>query len=331
MHGALPRIAASFRFGAHAMSQHGIHTVDTAFQRDHFDACYLIVEHGRGAFVDCGTNHSVPLLLQAIARAGLTPADIDWLLVTHIHLDHAGGAGLLLQHLPNARVVAHPRAAPHLIDPSRIIAGATAVYGAEEIERSYGQVQPVPESRVVVAEDGHVVDHNGRPLLCLDTPGHARHHYCVWDARSACWFTGDTFGLSYRELDGPQGPFILPTSSPVQFEPEALKQSIARMLAYEPQGMYLTHYDRVGSSYAEVEKLAQDLYEQINAMEALGRDADGKPDRHAKLLEALSTLYLQRARAAQVPLEDAQIERALAMDIELNAQGLACWLDRERR
>jgi hypothetical protein len=153
----------------------------------------------------------------------------------------------------------------------------------------------------------------------------------VWDARSACWFTGDTFGLSYRELDGPQGPFILPTSSPVQFEPEALKQSIARMLAYEPQGMYLTHYDRVGSSYAEVEKLAQDLYEQINAMEALGRDADGKPDRHAKLLEALSTLYLQRARAAQVPLEDAQIERALAMDIELNAQGLACWLDRERR
>ncbi len=331
MHGALPRIAASFRFGAHAMSQHGIHTVDTAFQRDHFDACYLIVEHGRGAFVDCGTNHSVPLLLQAIARAGLTPADIDWLLVTHIHLDHAGGAGLLLQHLPNARVVAHPRAAPHLIDPSRIIAGATAVYGAEEIERSYGQVQPVPESRVVVAEDGHVVDHNGRPLLCLDTPGHARHHYCVWDARSACWFTGDTFGLSYRELDGPQGPFILPTSSPVQFEPEALKQSIARMLAYEPQGMYLTHYDRVGSSYAEVEKLAQDLYEQINAMEALGRDADGKPDRHAKLLEALATLYLQRARAAQVPLEDAQIERALAMDIELNAQGLACWLDRERR
>lgn len=313
------------------MSQHGIHTVDTAFQRDHFDACYLIVEHGRGAFVDCGTNYSVLLLLQAIERAGLTPADIDWLLVTHIHLDHAGGAGLLLQHLPNARVVAHPRAAPHLIDPSRIIAGATAVYGAEEIERSYGQVQPVPESRVVVAEDGHVVDHNGRPLLCLDTPGHARHHYCVWDARSACWFTGDTFGLSYRELDGPQGPFILPTSSPVQFEPEALKQSIARMLAYEPQGMYLTHYDRVGSSYAEVEKLAQDLYEQINAMEALGRDADGKPDRHAKLLEALSTLYLQRARAAQVPLEDAQIERALAMDIELNAQGLACWLDRERR
>lgn len=313
------------------MSQHGIHTVDTGFQRDHFDACYLIVERGRGAFVDCGTNHSLPRLLEAIARVGLTPAQIDWVLVTHIHLDHAGGAGLLLQHLPNAKVVAHPRAAPHLIDPARIIAGATAVYGEEEIARSYGQVQPVPASRVVVADDGHVVDHNGRPLLCLDTPGHARHHYCVWDARSACWFTGDTFGLSYRELDGPQGPFILPTSSPVQFEPEPLKQSIARMLAYQPQGMYLTHYDRVGTSYAQVEKLAQDLYEQINAMESLGRQADGAPDRHGRLRQALSALYLQRARQTQVPLSDAEVERALAMDIELNAQGLACWLDRQQR
>jgi hypothetical protein len=117
----------------------------------------------------------------------------------------------------------------------------------------------------------------------------------------------------------------------VQFEPDALKQSIARMLAYEPQGMYLTHYDRVGQSYVEVEKLAQDLYEQINAMEKIGRDADGKPDRHAKLLEALTALYLQRAREAQVPLDDAQVEQALSLDIELNAQGLACWLDRERR
>lgn len=310
---------------------HGIHAIDTAFHRDHFDAAYLIVENGRGAFVDCGTNHSVPLLLEAVGRAGLTPADIDWLLVTHIHLDHAGGAGLLMQQLPNARVVAHPRAAPHLVDPSRIVAGATAVYGEEEIARSYGQVQAVPAGRVVVAEDGHVVDLAERPLLCLDTPGHARHHYCVWDARSACWFTGDTFGLSYRELDGPQGPFILPTSSPVQFEPEALKHSIARMLGYQPQGMYLTHYDRVGQSYAEVQVLAQDLYAQIDAMAQLGREADGQPGRHALLLQGLSRLYLQRAHAQQVPVDDAVIERLLAMDIELNAQGLACWLDRERR
>jgi glyoxylase-like metal-dependent hydrolase (beta-lactamase superfamily II) len=309
------------------MSEHGIHTIDTAFQRDHFDAAYLIVESGRGAFVDCGTNHSVPNLLAALSSAGLRPDDVDWLLVTHVHLDHAGGAGALMARLPNARLVVHPRGARHMIDPSKLIAGATAVYGEAEMQRSYGEIQPVPESRVVVAEDGHVVDFQGRELVCIDTPGHARHHYCVWDARSRGWFTGDTFGLSYRELDSAKGPFVLPTSSPVQFEPEELKASIARLLAYDPQWMYLTHYGRVG----DVERLSRDLYMQIDAMVAIARDCDGRPDRHRCLVEALRTLYLERARAHGCPLDDAGVGKVLGMDIELNAQGLASWLDRDKR
>jgi glyoxylase-like metal-dependent hydrolase (beta-lactamase superfamily II) len=309
------------------MSEHGIHTIDTAFQRDHFDAAYLIVENGRGAFVDCGTNHSVPNLLAALSSAGLRPDDVDWLLVTHVHLDHAGGAGALMAELPNARLVVHPRGARHMIDPSKLIAGATAVYGEAEMQRSYGEIQPVPESRVVVAEDGHAIDFQGRELVCIDTPGHARHHYCVWDARSRGWFTGDTFGLSYRELDSAKGPFVLPTSSPVQFEPEELKASIARLLARDPQWMYLTHYGRVG----DVARLAHDLYAQIDTMVAIARDCDGRPDRHRCLVEALSELYLGRARVQGCPLDDAGVEKVLGMDIELNAQGLASWLDRDKR
>lgn len=309
------------------MSEHGIHTIDTAFQRDHFDAAYLIVENGRGAFIDCGTNHSVPNLLATLSSAGLRPEDVDWLLVTHVHLDHAGGAGALMARLPNARLVVHPRGARHMIDPSKLIAGATAVYGEEEMRRSYGEIQPVAESRVVVAEDGHVVDLQGRELVCIDTPGHARHHYCVWDARSRGWFTGDTFGLSYRELDSENGPFVLPTSSPVQFEPEELKASIARLLARDPQWMYLTHYGRIG----EVERLAHDLHMQIDAMVAIARDCDDRSDRHHCLVEALRALYLGRARDHGCPLDDAGVEKVLGMDIELNAQGLASWLDRDKR
>lgn len=309
------------------MSQHGIHTIDTAFQRDHFDAAYLVVEKGRGAFIDCGTNHSVPHLLAAAAAAGLGPADIDWVLVTHVHLDHAGGAGALMAQLPNARLVVHPRGAPHMIDPSRLVAGATAVYGEAEMQRSYGRIQPVPESRVVVAADGDVVDLQDRPLLCIDTPGHARHHYCVWDARSRSWFTGDTFGLSYRELDSAEGAFILPTSSPVQFEPEALKASIARMLSYGPAHMYLTHYGRV----SDVGRLALELYTQIDAMTEIARVADGHQDRHARLLDALGAYYLERARLHGCMLDEAEVRRVIGLDIELNAQGLASWLDRERR
>ncbi|HZF98370.1 MAG TPA: MBL fold metallo-hydrolase [Pseudoxanthomonas sp.] len=313
------------------MADHGIHTIDTAFQRDHFDAAYLIVEEGRGAFVDCGTNHSVPRMLAALEANGLAPADVDWLLLTHVHLDHAGGAGALMARLPNARLVVHPRGAPHMIDPSRLIAGATAVYGEEEMQRSYGCILAVPEECVVIAEDGHRVDLNGRELLCIDTPGHARHHFCIWDARSRGWFTGDTFGLSYRELDSARGAFILPTTTPVQFEPEALKTSIARLLDCDPQAMYLTHYGRV----TDVERLARELVDQMDEMVAIARECDAAavaPDeRHRRLVEALTALCLRRARDHGCPLDDAGVLRVLAMDIELNAQGLGVWLDRERR
>lgn len=309
------------------MPEHGIHTIDTGYLRPRFDAAYLVVEQGRGAFIDCGTNHTVPVLLAGLDAAGLAPADVDWLVLTHVHLDHAGGAGTLLRRLPNARLVAHPRAAPHMVDPARLVAGATAVYGEEEFARHYGELVPVPAGRVVVAGDGHVVDLAGRALRCIDTPGHARHHLCVWDARSRSWFTGDTFGLSYRELDSGRGAFILPTSSPVQFEPEAMQASIARMMAEAPQAMYLTHYGRV----QDVARLAAELHEQIDAMVSLAQACDGGADRHRALAAALSGYYLERAQAHGCALDDAAVLRLLEVDIELNAQGLEVWLDRGRR
>ncbi|KAF1013529.1 MAG: Hydroxyacylglutathione hydrolase [Stenotrophomonas maltophilia] len=304
-----------------------IHTIDTGFQRAQFDAAYLIVENGHAAFVDCGTGLAVPAMLQALADAGLGVDAVDWLLLTHVHLDHAGGAGLLMQQLPHARAVLHPRGAPHMIDPTRLIAGATAVYGAEEIARSYGRIEAVPAERIVAAEDGRRIDLAGRELMLLHTPGHALHHYCVWDARSRSWFVGDSFGLSYRELDSARGPFIIPSSSPVQFDPEALKHSIQRMLGYSPEAMYVTHFGRV----EQVATLAEALYEQIDAMAAIGRQCDGRPDRHRCLLAALRALYLERAQAHGCRFDDEAVANVLAMDIELNAQGLACWLDRARR
>ena len=306
------------------MPENGIHTIDTGYVRPCFDGAYLVVENGRGAFADGGTNPSVDRLLAPLAPAGLAPADIDWLVLTHVHLDHAGGAGTLMRQLPNARLVAHPRAAPHMIDPARLIAGAMAIYGEAEFHRHYGELLPVPAARVVVAEDGHVVDLGGRPLRCIDSPGHARHHLCVWDARSRSWFTGDTFGLSYRGLDSEHGPFILPTSSPVQFEPEAMQASIARMLAEAPQAMYLTHYGRVG----DVARLAAELHEQIDAMVSLAQACEGRADRHRALVAALSGYYLERAQAPGCALDDASVLRLLEMDIELNAQGLEDWLER---
>jgi glyoxylase-like metal-dependent hydrolase (beta-lactamase superfamily II) len=307
---------------------HGIHTIDTGFQRPRFDAAFLVVEQGRAAFIDCGTNHSVPAMLAALAEQGLGPGAVDWLILTHVHLDHAGGAGLLMQHLPNATLVVHPRGAPHMIDPSRLVAGATAVYGEAEIARSYGVIQAVPAARVREAEDGAVIHLAGRALVCVDTPGHARHHFCVWDERSRSWFTGDTFGLSYRELDVDGRAFIIPTTSPVQFEPEPLKASIRTLLARQPEAMYLTHYGRV----EDVVRLGRDLLEQIDAMVAQARhahaDAGDDAGRHVRLVDGLTRYYIARATAHGVVDASTAVTDVLGMDIELNAQGLGVWLAR---
>jgi glyoxylase-like metal-dependent hydrolase (beta-lactamase superfamily II) len=232
-----------------------------------------------------------------------------------------------MQQLPTARAVIHPRGVRHMVDPSALIAGATAVYGADEVRASYGELVPIPAERIITANDEHRIDLAGRALLCIDTPGHARHHMCIWDARSRAFFPGDTFGLSYREFDTGKGAFILPTSTPVQFEPDALHASIDRMLGFKPQQMFLTHYSRV----TDVERLAGELHEQIDAMVAIGRSHAGEPDRHARIMEDLAQLYIARARNHGCAFDEARIRELLVMDIELNAQGLEVWLDRPSR
>jgi glyoxylase-like metal-dependent hydrolase (beta-lactamase superfamily II) len=258
---------------------------------------------------------------------GLGMDSVDYVIATHVHLDHAGGVGLLMRSLPKARLVVHPRGARHLIDPTALMAGALAVYGQEELDRSYGEVVGVDESRVLSTHDGFSLDLAGRPLLFIDTPGHARHHHCIWDARSRGFFTGDTFGLSYREFDTDAGAFIIPTTTPVQFEPDALKASVERMLSFDPAWMYLTHYGPVGS----VPALGRQFLSTLEAMVALGQSAAGQPDRDERLRSGLSRLYLDRVRAHGITLPDAQVQELLALDVELNAQGMAIWLDRMAR
>ncbi len=305
---------------------HPIHTIDTGFNRPRFDAAYLLERKGRAAFIDCGTNHSVPRLLQALDDHGLEPANVDWLILTHVHLDHAGGAGKLMQALPNARLVVHPRGARHMIDPSKLQAGATAVYGEEEMQRSYGELVPVPAERVDEALDGNAVALADRKLICLATPGHAKHHNAIHDPATGSVFSGDVFGLSYRELDTDNGPFILPTTSPVDFNPDDMHASIDRLLALQPQRIYPTHFGPL----EDVERLGNDLHEQVDAMAALALalDEDDHARRHQRLELGLQALYARRAARHGWHGSTAELDAIIGMDIELNAQGLGVWLER---
>lgn len=306
---------------------HGIDVIDTGFQRPQFDASYLIAEAGRAAFIDTGTNDSVPRLLAALAARGLSVEAVDWVIATHVHLDHAGGVGELMRHLPCAKLVVHPRGAPHLIDPRKLVQGAQAVYGAEAVALTYGTVVGVPAERVTSTAEGMTLMLADRPLRFLDTPGHARHHHCIWDERSQGIFTGDTLGLSYRELDTPAGAYVLPSSTPVQFDPGAMKQSVERLLALKPQWAYLTHFGRVG----EVPRLGKQLLSQIDAMVACAHAVAAQTlqgsARQSALCESLAQLYETELRSMGSTRSTQEIRECLAVDIELNAQGLAVWLD----
>ena len=310
---------------------HGIHVIDTGFHRPMFDASFLMVEDGRAAFIDTGTNHALPRLLATLASLGLAPAAVDYVIATHVHLDHAGGAGLLMQHLPGATLVVHPHGAQHLIDPTRLMNSARTVYGDEEVARSYGEVVGVAPGRVLRTEDGMLLTLAGRSLKFIDTPGHARHHHCIWDERSQGFFTGDTFGLSYREFDTVNGPWLMPTTTPVQFEQEPLRHSVQRMLAHEPQCMYLTHYGRIGDSVAEVRRLGALLLQQMDAMVALAQSLPDDTDRHTALVRGFGSIYRNSLREHGCVLGTAQIEELLSLDCELNAQGMAVWLNRRNR
>jgi glyoxylase-like metal-dependent hydrolase (beta-lactamase superfamily II) len=308
----------------------GIYAIDTGFQRPRFDAAYLMVENGRAAFIDTGTNHAVPRLVAALNALGLATDAVDWVIPTHVHLDHAGGVGLLMQALPRARVLVHPRGLRHMVDPIALWLGALAVYGEAEMQRSYGKLVAVPAERAESSHDEQVIRLAGRPLRLIDSPGHARHHHAIWDERSRSWFTGDTFGLSYRAFDIDGRAWILPTSTPVQFDPEALRATVARLLAAEPLAMQVTHYGRIGGSLGEVRRLAALMLEQVDEMVALAVSLRDAPDRHAQLKAGLLDGYLARLRAHGHPAGDEAAEW-LALDAELNAQGLEVWLDKPAR
>jgi len=300
----------------------GISCVDTGYVRPQMTACYLLEQDGRAAFIETGVNNNVAALLALLNDKGIAREQVDYVIPTHVHLDHAGGAGQLMQALPNAQLVIHPRGARHMIDPARLIAGTSAVYGADEFSRLYGDVIPVDAARVVEAADGFEISLGSRVLQFIDTPGHARHHFCIYDALSQGVFSGDTFGLSYREFDSNGKVLCFPTTTPVQFDPDALHRSIDRLMALQPSQIFLTHFGRIESP----RQAADQLHRDIDHFVSITNGAKAENDPQQRISEQLQDWLCNRARAVNADLSAEKIRQLLAADILLNAQGLAYWL-----
>ncbi|MDX1572267.1 MAG: MBL fold metallo-hydrolase [Xanthomonadales bacterium] len=307
-----------------------IHTIDCEYLgRPKVAAAYLVEDAKRAAFVDNNTVHAVPLMLDALKAVGLSTEQVELLIITHVHLDHAGGTAELLRHCPNARVVAHPRAARHVIDPGKLVASASAVYGDEQFRELYGEIRPIPESRVQTMEDGETLPFGDGELLFLHTRGHANHHFCVHDPATASMFTGDAFGLVYPALQT-EGTFALPSTTPTDFDGPAARAAIRRIIDMGAERLFPTHFGEVRS----IEAAAAQLIRHLHFAEDLVAEAvdGGQPD---EALQAYCEYrlrdYLQGFLDGHGTLgQDPDTWKFLEMDIELNAQGLAFAARRQR-
>jgi glyoxylase-like metal-dependent hydrolase (beta-lactamase superfamily II) len=302
----------------------GIFRIDAEYLRPGLAASHLVIDDGHAAFVDTGAAPAHPRLMAALAGLGIAPEQVDYVFLTHVHLDHAGGAGQLMRALPRARAVLHPRGAPHMIDPSKLIAGTLEVYGEALYRQLYGEILPIPADRVSIANDGDRFRLGARTFELLDTPGHARHHYCAHDLDHDDIFSGDTFGISYREFDTAAGPFIFPTTTPVQFDPEALHRSIERLMSRRPARMVLTHFGPVG----DLERLARELHDSIDEFVRIARRHIAADDRTRLIGEEMFDFLGARLEAHGYAGETDRRHELLDDDVRLNTQGLEVWLAR---
>lgn len=299
---------------------HGISCIDTQYIRPGLASCYLIEQNNHAAFIDTGTNFTTPLLLELLKIKNIPVDNVDFIIPTHVHLDHAGGAGSLMQQCPNAQLIIHPRGARHMIDPSRLQASASSVYDEAEFKKQYGNLVPIDQQRVTEANDGLRLNFQNRLLEFIDTPGHAKHHVCIIDKTSNGMFTGDTFGVAYPELTVNGQPFIFPPSSPVDFDPADWLESIDKLMNTQCDRAYLTHFCMVDN----LNPLAESLRRRIKIFADLALQTTSDKD----LGDKIKNYFVEEIRATGCQISQENLFKILMLDISLIIQGLRVWVEK---
>ena len=294
-------------------------TIDCEYVQPDVACAYLRVSGDECAFIETNTAHAVPHLLAALAAQGRTPADVRYVIVTHVHLDHAGGASALMDACPHATLLAHPRAARHLIDPAKLVAGATAVYGAEQFAALYGTIRGIDAARVRALDDGAEVPFGAGVLRFHHTRGHANHHFVVHDPARDTVFTGDAFGLVYPRLQR-AGLLAFPSTSPTDFDGPAAHAAVDRIVALGTGSVCLTHF----GEQARVRDIADQLHTWLALSEQLMAESRARPEAEREaFIEARLTAAFDETAARTGLTLDADDRALVAFDRKLNAQGLA--------
>ncbi|HEX2040218.1 MAG TPA: MBL fold metallo-hydrolase [Acidimicrobiales bacterium] len=290
----------------------GVIEIDTLLGGwDRVTAGYLI-EGPEPALVETGSQSSVPTLLASLDDLGLGPADLATVVVTHIHLDHAGGVGDVARAFPNATVYVHEKGARHLADPTRLVDSAARVYG-DLLDTLYGRLAPTPSERIRVPADGEEIGVGGnRTLTVVDSPGHAKHHIGLHDSESGILFVGDAVGVRL-----PDAGVLRPSSPPPDFDLDQALHSLRRFAERNPAGIALAHYGLVPDHETVLDEAADTLQRWAHVAEQAWREGR---DIAAALEEAFAT--------DMSGVDDADREKLETLNgVHSNAAGLQRWLE----
>ncbi len=299
-----------------------ITTIDCDYVGPGIAAAYLRVAGREAAFVEANTTHAVPKLLATLAQAGRSVDEVKYVVVTHAHLDHAGGASALMAACPNATLLCHPRAARNLIDPTKLVASAIRVYGEQPFHALYGAINPIPAVRVRELADGEAFTLGNDRFTVHYTAGHAKHHFVVHDEAMSAVFTGDAFGLVYPHLQR-AGRIAFPSTTPIDFDSAEAHKAVDRIVGLQARTAYLTHF----GGWHDQAVIAEQLHRWLDfCQQAIdGCIREGRRHAEGRLRELLAA-EMTRVLAPLNPT--AEDHRLMEFDLTLNAQGLAVVVER---
>ena len=301
---------------------------DANYVRKKFAAIHFIKKNNKLLIIDTATNHSANRFLSALRTLNISPESVEWIVLTHVHLDHSGGAGLLMRMCQNARLAVHQRGVRHMVNPEKLWASVVSVYGKEEAENQYGQLIPVDENRIIAMGEGEIISFQNRRLQIFDAPGHANHHIVIFDEESKSFFTGDAFGIAYPELTSENGEFVFISSTPTQFEPVKFHTTIKKIMEQKPKSCFLTHFSKI----MNIEKNGYELLKQIDEYVTITEQArNNHEDRQDQIRGELFELLYKKIKNNNLAISRREFGNLLGLDLSLNAQGLIYWNNKTNR